>query len=65
MKQCQHCHHYVELGDGKNGKGEPVTVGNCFRYPPEVTVSGGSAYPVVGEIERECGEFKPLKGPRR
>ena len=60
MSTCVKCQHYVALGDGKNGKGETVQVGNCFRNPPIVTVSGGSAYPVVGATERQCGEFTLL-----
>ncbi len=60
MKTCEDCYHFVLLGEGKNGKGETVEVGNCFRYPPVQQVSGGSAYPIVGAIERQCGEFAPL-----
>jgi hypothetical protein len=62
MKTCSQCHeHYVALGEGKNGKGETVQVGNCFRYPPKVTVTGSSAYPVVGADERQCGEFSSTR----
>lgn len=60
MKACKDCYHYVHLGDGKNGKGESTEVGNCFRYPPTVTKTG-SAYPVVGSTERQCGEFSPKR----
>jgi len=58
MKTCKDCYHYVFVGDGKNGKGEATKVGNCFRYPPGLTAEG-SAYPIVGCNERQCGEFLP------
>lgn len=62
MKTCSQCHeHYFHLGDGKNGKNEPVQVGLCYRYPPTVNVSGASVYPVVGADERQCGEFSATK----
>lgn len=64
MKQCKDCHYYEEHGEGRNGTGQPVTVGLCYRYPPQVAYAG-SSYPTVGAIERECGEFKPQKGPRK
>jgi hypothetical protein len=57
MKTCKECDYYIKLGEGKNGRGEPTIVGNCFRYPPTVTTEG-SAYPIVGSNERQCGEFK-------
>ena len=64
MKTCVQCSHFIPLGEGKNGKGETVHVGHCFRYPPSIAVTGGSAYPVVGALERQCGEFStiPTKG---
>lgn len=61
MKTCIQCmQHYQPLGDGKNGKGETVQVGLCYRYPPVVNVAGSSVYPVVGALERECGEFSSV-----
>jgi hypothetical protein len=64
MKTCCQCYHYMELGEGKNGNGKAVQVGHCFRYPPTVS-SGGSAYPIVGAVERQCGEFKELRPVRK
>lgn len=60
MRTCSDCEYYTSIGEGKNGKGETVHVGNCFRYPPAITVAGGSAYPVVGAAERQCGDFSPI-----
>ena len=61
MKTCKDCDYYVMLGEGKNGKGVATEVGTCFRYPPTVLSTDGSAYPVVGSASRECGEFKPKR----
>jgi hypothetical protein len=63
MKTCNDCHHYVSVGEGKNGNGDTVQVGNCFRFPPAITVAGPSSYPVVGAVQRECGEFAAI--PKR
>ena len=57
MKTCKQCDYYEPIGEGKNGKGEPTPVGNCFRYPPVMGENGGSSYPIVGSAERQCGEF--------
>jgi hypothetical protein len=66
MKTCIDCGHYVHLGEGKNGNGDPAMVGHCFRYPPKVD-NGTSVYPVVGAVERQCGEFvvKPVIKKKR
>jgi hypothetical protein len=61
MKTCSEClAHYVDIGKGQNGKGEAVQVGICYRYPPVVNVAGSSVYPVVGALERACGEFSSV-----
>lgn len=65
MIACKDCHFHGPLGEGKNGKGEPVAVGNCFRYPPQITVSGGSSYPVVGSENEWCGEFRATTKPNK
>lgn len=41
---------------GRNGSGEPVPVGFCMRYPPQIAPAG-SAYPVVGSETNWCGEY--------
>lgn len=55
---CSGCKHYVAMpGHGKDKDGNPVVVGNCYRYPPQFIVSGASAFPVVVENGHPCGEF--------
>lgn len=60
--RCADCKYPLPVGMGKNGKGEDVPVNVCRRFPPHITVSGSSSFPVVGDDEW-CGEFQLMVKP--
>lgn len=57
---CKNCKfHDAQASQGRDGAGNPVFVGFCVRYPPQVLAGAGSSFPVVGSDTNWCGEFVP------
>lgn len=63
QKTCKSCRFYVEDKNATDGNGRKVTIGLCFRYPPQAAPFGW-APPTVDPNRTWCGEYRAIP-PRR